>query len=192
MAMVGAVARVVRRGQAVEGRPPQRRRADDQQHLLGREEHRPEVLGQRCRPARHAVDLDLLAAARLQGQLEATERSAGAARPRPPRPAGSGRIADRRCLRRRTDHALDAQEVGAPADQLRVGGGPVGPAQRQQDDGLEQSRLAGGVRAPDELRPGPELEVQRGVAPEIPDRPGAEERRRPAVASDRAASGPEI
>ncbi len=57
--------------------------------------------------------------------------------------------------------------------------GAVGPTQRQQDDRLEQGRLAGGVWTPDELRPGPELEIERRVAPEIPDYQGSEQRRRP-------------
>ena len=40
---VVGVGREVGGGQRVDGRAPQRRRADDQQHLLGREQHDPQV-----------------------------------------------------------------------------------------------------------------------------------------------------
>jgi len=44
------------------------------------------------------------------------------------------------------------------------------PPDREQDDRLEEGGLAGRVGPPDELWTGPEGEVERRVAPEIPDR----------------------
>ncbi len=129
------------------------------------------------------LTVDLLAAAGLAGSTRghAGARS-GASRP-PAGPAAARRPSERcpGCADR--SDAVDPHEVGAPADQLGVRRGAVRPPQRQQDDGLEQRRLAGRVRTPDQLRPGPELEVERGVAPEIPDRQGSKERRRPATGS---------
>ena len=37
----------------------------------------------------------------------------------------------------------------------------------EQDDGLEEARLAGGVGAPDELVAGPEDRLERAVSPEV-------------------------
>jgi hypothetical protein len=65
------------------------------------------------------------------------------------------------------DAALDPCEVGAPADQLTVGGGSMRSAPGEQDHGLEERGLARGVRAPDDVRPGPEPRLQRGIASEV-------------------------
>jgi hypothetical protein len=40
----------------------------------------------------------------------------------------------------------------------------------EQDDPLEEARLAGSVGPPDEVRPGPEGGLKLGVAPQVPDR----------------------
>ena len=53
-----------------------------------------------------------------------------------------------------------------PADHLGVGPRPVRRPARQQDDGLEEARLAGGVRAPDEVRARPERRLERVVGAE--------------------------
>ena len=66
-----------------------------------------------------------------------------------------------------SESALDPGQVAAPADQLAVGRRPVRAAPGQQDDRLEQARLAGRVRAPDELRAGAERRVERRVAPQV-------------------------
>jgi hypothetical protein len=52
------------------------------------------------------------------------------------------------------------------------------PPKREQDDCLEQGRLAGRIGAPDELRPGTEIEVQRAIAPEVPNGQRSKECRR--------------
>ena len=137
------VGRRAGRGQLVDDRPAQRRRADDQEHLLGREEDDPQQPAEARRPPAEAVDPDPLAARRT--------RRAGAH--------------DRDLERVRSDAPLDAGEVRAPADQLAVGAGPVRAAPGQQDDRLEQARLAGRVRAPDQVRPGPERHLERWRSP---------------------------
>ena len=40
----------------------------------------------------------------------------------------------------------------------------------KQDDRLEETRLAGRVGTPDEMRPGPERSLELRVTPQIPDR----------------------
>ena len=119
----------------VEGRPTERRRADDQEHLLGREEHDPERPAEGAGAAADAVDPDPLAAAAAVG----------------PR-ALDGDLQDLV-----VDVALDAGQVGAPADELAVGRGPVGSSPAQQGDGLEEAGLAGRVGPDDEV--GSRLEV---------------------------------
>ena len=52
------------------------------------------------------------------------------------------------------------------------------PPKREQDDCLEQGRLAGRIGAPDELRPGTEIKVQRAIAQEVPNGQRSKERRR--------------
>ena len=119
---VRGVARIVRRGQPVEGRAAQARRADDEQHLLGREEHGPQMLRQRGRTPGHAVDLDLLAAAGLERQLEAPyPRSAPAA----PAPAAAGLAG-----RRRPIDPFDADDSRRPSGSARSPSwsGASGPA----------------------------------------------------------------
>jgi hypothetical protein len=66
--------------------------------------------------------------------------------------------------------ADDPGQVGAPADELRVGRRPVGSAPGEQDDRLEQARLAGRVRAPDELRAVAERDIELGVTAEVAQR----------------------
>jgi hypothetical protein len=156
----------------VQRGPPQRGLADYEQHLLRREQDGPQVPSEGGGATGHAVDLDLLAAADLEGQFEghAGAFKCGRRRGRRARPGrglttpvefGDG------CP---TDNPVEPHEIGTPSDQFGIGRSPVGSPQRQQDDGLEQGRLAGRVGTPDQLRPGPELGVQRGVAPEVPDR----------------------
>jgi len=50
------------------------------------------------------------------------------------------------------------------------------PAPGEQDDGLEQRRLARGVRTDDQLRTAAERRVQIGIAPQVPDRDPVEDR----------------
>ena len=64
-----------------------------------------------------------------------------------------------------------------PADQLAVGRRPVRAAPGQQDHRLEEARLAGRVRAPDEVRSGAERRVERRVAPEVEQVDGLEQGR---------------
>jgi hypothetical protein len=52
------------------------------------------------------------------------------------------------------------------------------PPEREQDDCLEEGRLAGRIGAPDELRPGTQIEVQRAIAPEVPNGKRSKECRR--------------
>jgi hypothetical protein len=54
----------------------------------------------------------------------------------------------------------------------------VGPAPGQQDDRLEERRLAGGIRPDDQLRTATELGVKRGIRPQVEDRDPAELSRR--------------
>jgi hypothetical protein len=60
----------------------------------------------------------------------------------------------------------------------------VGASEPKQNHGLEQSGLAGRIWSPDELRSTAELDVQRRIAPEIPDRQRAKDRRRSLVRGD--------
>src|SRR5439155_7179686 len=50
------------------------------------------------------------------------------------------------------DGAFDTGQVGRPADELAVGGGPVGVTPGQQHHRLEEARLAGRIGTPDEMR----------------------------------------
>ena len=121
-------------GQPVERLPAERRRPRDEQHLLGGEQDRPEHAGQPCRAARDAVDADPLPGAAGAGpderDLDGSRASAGS-------PADAG---------------LDPGELLAPADELALRGRAVRAAPGEEDDRLEEARLAGGVRAPHELR----------------------------------------
>ena len=65
------------------------------------------------------------------------------------------------------DVALDPGQVGAPADQLAVGRGPVRAAPAEQGDGLEQARLAGRVGPDDEVGAGLERRLERRVAAQV-------------------------
>jgi len=56
------VGREARGSQRVDGGAAKRRRADHEQHLLGREEHDPEMAAEGVRPPADAVDPDPLAA----------------------------------------------------------------------------------------------------------------------------------
>jgi hypothetical protein len=53
----------------------------------------------------------------------------------------------------------------------------VAAAPREQHDRLEEARLAGGIRSPDELRSGLEHDVEDPVAAEVADRQAAQDRR---------------
>jgi hypothetical protein len=46
---------------------------------------------------------------------------------------------------------------------------------RKEDDRLEEARLAGGVRAPDEVRPGAEFDLERGISTEVENSDRAEQ-----------------
>ena len=70
---------------------------------------------------------------------------------------------------------FDAGEVRAPADQLAVRRGPVASAPREQHDRLEQAGLAGRVGPPDELRPGAERGIERGVPAQVAQADGVEQ-----------------
>ena len=152
------VAEVGRRslaGQAVERLAAQRRRARDQQHLLGGEHHGPQDAHQGRRPARDAVDPDPLAGAAGRGpderDLDGVARTS-------------------RSVSGSPDPRLDAGQLLAPADELAVGGRAMGSAPGREDDRLEQAGLARGVRAPDELRAGREDGVEVRVAAQVADR----------------------
>ena len=136
------------RGERVQCRSPERWRADHQQHLLGREQHDPQVPAEPARAPADAVDADPFATARavgagpLDGDLEDIA----------------------------ADAALDPGEVLAPADQLAVGARSMRPAPPEQGDGLEQAGLAGGVRAPDQVRAGRERDLEPGVSAQVEGR----------------------
>ena len=70
---------------------------------------------------------------------------------------------------------VDPGERGAPADDLGVRGGPVAAAPGEEGDRLEQGCLAGSVGTVEEVRTGPEGRVERGVAPEVPERDRVEQ-----------------
>ena len=67
----------------------------------------------------------------------------------------------------RSDDPLDPGDVGAPANELNVRAGPMGVAPGQENDGLEQARLARRIGSPQELRattePGAEVRVTAQV-----------------------------
>jgi len=70
----------------------------------------------------------------------------------------------------RTAHArLDTRQLLPPADDLALGRRAVAAAPGQQDDRLEQARLACGVGTPDELRAWFEDGVDRGIPAKIAD-----------------------
>ena len=168
-----------RGGELVEGAAAKGRRPDDEEHLFRGEEHGPEVPGQGRGSAGHAVYLDPLPAG-LESHLESDLVRGRPAGGRPGR-AHRRQFGDCRRVspRIRRDHdAFDAQVVGTPADQLGVCPGAVGSAQREHDDGLQEGRLAGCVGAPNELRPGPQRQVQRGVTAQVAQDQGTKQGRR--------------
>ena len=59
---------------------------------------------------------------------------------------------------------LGPGDVRSPANQIRVRAGSMGVAPGEQDDPFEEARLAGGVRAPEQLWAGPEPGVELRVA----------------------------
>ena len=128
----------------VDRRPPQARRADDEEHLLGCEDD------DRSRVAR-------LAARRPTPLTRIRLRP-----PLPVAPEDDAHLDDVA-----TEAALDPRHVGGPADQLAVRRGPVRATPGDQGDGFEEARLARGVRSPDQLRPGP------GTRPRASDSPGS-------------------
>ena len=131
--------------QRVERMAPQRRRADDQQHVLGREEHDRQRLRQLRGSPAYAVDADALAGA---GRTTAREDD----------------LDVRRAFGPAADVGLQAGEVGAPRDHLGVGLGAMGTAHADQGDRLEQVGLAGGVGAVDHVRARPEACLETWVA----------------------------
>ncbi len=149
----------------VENGPSQPRRSCDEEHLLGREEHRPQDAGERRRPTRDPVDAD-------------------------PLPTTTGALADERDLDGRgrrgrvvaiptavaNDHSLDAGDRRAPPDDLGIRRRPVRPSPGEQDDRLEQAGLASGVRTVDELRAAAERRLELGVTADVAEGEGAEQR----------------
>ena len=130
-------------------RGPLRRSAgapDDEEHLLGGEDDDAQHPGERGRPPRHAVDPDPLAAAgrALPDERDVEVRGAAVA----------------------VAPALDAGERRPQRIISASLGGPVRGAAGQEDDRLEEARLAGRVRAPDELRARPERRLERVVGAE--------------------------
>ena len=123
-------------------------RAGDEKHLFRPEHDHPHEPGQPGGAARDPVDPDPLSSPggtvpeQHDVKLERVE---------------AGQLAAR----------VDPREPGAPADQLAVHLGSVGRAARTDDKGLEQARLAGRVRAPDEVGARPERRRQRRVAAEV-------------------------
>jgi hypothetical protein len=138
----------------VDRRAAETRRPDHEQHLLRGEEHGPKEADEARRPAGDPVHPD----------------------PLPRAAATHARAAERDLDRLRPGPALDAGDVGAPPDQLRVGRRPVGSAPGEQHDRLEEARLAGGVRPHDEVRSRAEGELGRAVAAEVLDRDRVEHR----------------
>ena len=63
--------------------------------------------------------------------------------------------------------ALDPGDVGAPADELDVGRGPMRMARGKDDDRLDEAGLTGGVGSPDELWTGSERRDEAAVSPEV-------------------------
>ncbi len=162
--VAGQVARVGRRslaGQLVEGGPAQRRRTGHEEHVLGREHDRAQCAAQGRRAPGNAVHADPFpGAARGRADKHHLDRVALLR-------AGAGP----------PDARLHPRQLGAPAHKLAVGARAVGVAPGQQDDGLEQARLAGRVGTVDELGARPEGDVEGGVAAQIADRDPAQDRR---------------
>ena len=125
-------------GQLVDRGPSRAGRAGDQEHVLRREHDGPQDTAQGGCPARHAVDPDPLAlsSGTLPDQRDLDHRRVAAGR-------NGG------------DSRLDPGDVGAPADQLGVGRRPVRPPPGEQDDRLEEARLAGRVGPQTSCGPGP-------------------------------------
>ena len=141
------VGRRALRRELVDGRPAETRRPGDEEHLLRGEDDGPEQAGEAGRTARDAVDAD----------------------PLPALPAAPGRTRATSIVSV-ARRAFDAGQLAAPADELGVGRRPVRPAPGEQDDRLEEARLAGRIRPDDELRPGPEGGLERCVRPQVEDR----------------------
>ena len=141
-AQVVGVGGEARGGERVESGTPERRGADDEQHLLGREQHDPEIPTETARSPPHSIDPDPLAAAR---------------------PVGTGPL-DRDLENVVPDPALDPSEVVAPPDELPVGAGPVRSTPAEQRDRLEKTGLAGGVRTPDQMSAGSEGRLDRRIS----------------------------
>jgi hypothetical protein len=174
------------RRELVDGRTAQARRPDDEQHLLRGEDDRPQKTNETGSPTRHTVDADPLAGPatglhRGSGRRPVRRSSVGCQLRAGPHQGDLDRLV--------TSAALDPRKVGAPADDLAVGAGPVGAAPRQQDDGLDQTRLAGRIRTGNEMRPWSERRVKRGVSPEVADRDRIKHREpAPSVSSRRSPS----
>jgi len=107
------------------------------------------VLRQRGRPPGDAVDADPLPATARRGRGS-----------RPDEDDLDGRLAVGQTT-------LDPGDVGAPADELDVGRGPMRMARGKDDDRLDEAGLAGGVGSPDELWTGSERRDEAAVSPEV-------------------------
>ena len=137
----------------IDRRTAERGRSRYQQHFFGREHDHAQQPQQSARTPAHAVYTDPLAA---RGALS----WAGHARPHDC-DLDDGPI---------TEGTLDSGQIRSPSDELRVGRRPVRSAYRQEDHGLDQARLSGGVRPPHDVRSPSERDLERPVPPQVTDR----------------------
>src|SRR5215218_1051765 len=148
-------------GETIKSLAPQRRRARDEQHLLGGEQDGPQHSAEAGRTPRDAVHPDPLACAAGRGPHERDLHRV---------PSLGRRIS--------TAHPrLDPCQLLAPADELALGRRAMAATPREEHDRLEEARLAGGVGAPHELWPWLEHGIERRVSAQVPDGKPAEDRR---------------
>ena len=126
----------------VDDGSPERRGAGDQEHVLGRKDDHPQQHAEAGGPPAEPVDPDPLSTGRSgrtphDGNLQHV---------------GAG-------------PALDAREVGAPPHELAIRARAVRAPPGEQHHGLEQARLAGGVRSPDQMRNRTERHVEGRIPP---------------------------
>ena len=148
------VGREATRGDPVQRPAAKGRGAGDQEHLLGREDHDAEGRRQGCGAARHAVDPDSLSPTAGRGVA-----------PRPHQRDFEGGLANR---------PLHAGDLGAPPDEVHIGRGPVRVPPGKEHDRLEEARLAGRVRTPEDLGSRSEPDVERSVAAKVGEPDGRE------------------
>ena len=144
-------------GQRVEHSPSERRRPDDQQHLLGREDDDAKEPGEGGGPARDTIYPDPLAP---PGRSIAHERH----------------VELEGVQARDLPVGINPRERGVPADQLRVRQGPVRGSAGAHHERLQEARLPRRIRAPDKLGARPERGGQHRVAAEAAERDGGQHR----------------